>query len=98
MSPRRSATPAGPQTQARFPYSARRPPPRIRWSSCSASPSEILSRLMLSRVVGILLLSSFVAIAQNDRDFSGRWVFQPAQSELRSLPHPPDQLVTIDQQ
>jgi type IV secretion system protein VirB10 len=53
---------------------------------------------MLSRLLCALLATCTFAAAQNDRDFSGRWVFQPEQSELRALPHPPDQLVTIDQQ
>ena len=49
-----------------------------------------------------LLLSAIaftpIAFAQNDRDFSGRWILRPELCEIQSLPEPPDASLKIDQQ
>ena len=46
-----------------------------------------------------LLLSGLacVAFAQADRDFNGRWYFNPEKSELQALPEPPAAIMKIEQ-
>ena len=45
-----------------------------------------------------LFFVCLAAVAQSDRDFSGRWYYNPSQSELEALPEPPDPILKIDQQ
>ena len=47
----------------------------------------------------LLLFCSFcwIASAQSERDFSGRWYFKPEKSELQTLPEQPEAVMQIDQ-
>jgi hypothetical protein len=60
----------------------------------------------MSRIARILTLLTFVitgvavtplSAANPDRDFSGKWVFDPAASNVRALSTQPDELLTIEQ-
>jgi type IV secretion system protein VirB10 len=52
---------------------------------------------LLAAVLFIFLLSTTFGTAQSDDGLSGLWKFNPARSDVRSLPAPPDPVLKVEQ-
>src|SRR5882724_104899 len=51
----------------------------------------------IATVISIFLVSAGIGAAQSDQGLSGVWKFNPARSQVRGLPTPPDTFLKVEE-